>query len=191
MNELEMYSKALMLATEAHMYQTRKDKKTPYISHPIAVANVVRDQGYDVRYQTVAFLHDVLEDTDHTEEEIRFFGEDILEAVKLLTRPEGADESEYVARILENHMAAVVKNADKICNLWDAMYEGVPGEKRADKVRDFVEKYLTKTRTYYTGKFSRALDISISKVEYALKEELIRERKHPDFSREEMKLYID
>ena len=78
-----LFSQALAFAAEKHKRQTRRDKITPYIYHPIRVAELVRDAGYGVRYQVVALLHDVLEDTKTTDEEIMAFGEDIYEAVKL------------------------------------------------------------------------------------------------------------
>ena len=64
--------------------------------------------------QIAAILHDTLEDTDATEADIKEFGDDVLEAVKLVTRAKGADETEYVKNILKNNMAATVKNADRI-----------------------------------------------------------------------------
>ena len=178
--------KAVDYAVKAHEGQTRKRSDVPYIYHPIAVAGLVRDAGYDQRYQTVAVLHDVLEDTETDEEELVVFGEDILEAVKLLTRPEGADEAKYVAKILQNPIARVVKNADKICNLWDAMYEGTPGEKRTKKVRSFAEKYIKKSEDFYKGRFSKALDDSIERAHILLSEDIVSERQYPSYSREEM-----
>jgi len=186
--DYEIFAAALSLAAVRHRDQTRKDKVTPYIYHPIAVAGLVKDAGYDLRYQTVAVLHDVLEDTETEEEEIEVFGEDILEAVKLLTRPEGADEAKYVARILQNPMARVVKNADKICNLWDAMYEGTPGEMRTKKVRFFVEKYVRKSEDFYKGRFSKALDDSIERAHLLLSEDIVAERRYPSYSIEDMRV---
>lgn len=184
--DYELFAAALSFAAVRHGGQTRKDKVTPYIYHPIAVAGLVRDAGYDLRYQTVAVLHDVLEDTETDEEELVVFGEDILEAVKLLTRLEGADEAKYVAKILQNPIARVVKNADKICNLWDAMYEGTPGEKRTKKARSFAEKYIKKSEDFYKGRFSKALDDSIERAHLLLSEDIVSERQYPSYSREEM-----
>ena len=84
MSEHELFAKALVFATEKHAGQTRQDG-SPYIYHPIKVAELLKDTGYDLRYQIAGILHDVLEDTDATEEEVRAFGEDVLEAVKLVT----------------------------------------------------------------------------------------------------------
>ena len=113
---------------------------------------MVRDAGYDIKYQIVAVLHDTLEDTDATIEEIRTFGEDVLEAVSLLTRPEGIHEEEYVSAVLENKMATVVKNADKIHNMQDVL--------KCD-AKEWAKRYAQKVNQYYRGKFSRELDGTI------------------------------
>ena len=114
------FAEAIALAANAHKAQLRKDRATPYICHPLQVAEYVKRFGGDLKCQIVAILHDTLEDTSVTEDDIRYFGEDVLEAVKLLTR-HGNDEEAYVTAILGNHMAATVKNADKICNMLDVI----------------------------------------------------------------------
>ena len=121
MNKEEKLTKAIIFATIKHANQKRKDG-TPYIYHPLAVAELLKKYGYDVDYQIAAVLHDVLEDTDTTEDEVKEFGMPVYEAVKLVTRPDGMDEAEYVRRILENPMAAAVKNADKIHNLYEIAF---------------------------------------------------------------------
>lgn len=118
MNKEKKLAKAIAFAAEKHVNQKRKDG-TPYIFHPLAVAELLKRYGYDIDYQVAGILHDELEDTDATDDEVRAFGEDIYEAVKLVTRPKGADEAEYVKNILGNRMAAAVKNADKIHNMCD------------------------------------------------------------------------
>ena len=152
--EQYLFNEAVAYAARKHVGQTRKDG-TPYIYHPLKVAELVKEAGYDLKYQIAAVLHDTLEDTDATEDEIGKFGEDVLEAVRLVTRPEGMDEAEYVAKILENHMASAVKNADKIHNMIDLRTCGNP---------EWAKRYTQKVRKYYDGKFSAALDIVISDI---------------------------
>ncbi len=159
MKSTDMLAKAIAFAADKHKEQTRKDG-TPYIYHPLHVAELVKNAGFDMRYQVVAVLHDVLEDTDATEDEVLIFGEDILEAVKLLTRPEGAKEEDYVAAILENPMATVVKNADKINNIQDTTH--CPD-------RAWGKRYVEKVKLYYGGKFSEQLDAALSEAAENLK----------------------
>lgn len=180
MNENELFARAIGFASLKHKDQVRKDG-TPYIYHPLKVAELVKDAGFGLDYQMVALLHDVLEDTDATEDEVRVFGEDVLEAVKLLTRPEGADEAEYVAAILQNHMAAVVKNADKIHNMWDVGF--------CDD-REWGKRYVKKVKKYYEGKFSYALDDAIGNAEMALAAHNSN-RKWLYYSAEKMKLNME
>lgn len=160
MTKHELFAKALSFAAEKHTGQTRRDG-SPYIYHPIKVAELLKDAGYDLKYQMAGLLHDVLEDTNATEDELRVFGEDVLAAVKLVTRPDGMDEEEYVAAIMENRMAIAVKNADKIHNMKDVITA-------PDK--EWAKQYVQKVKKYYAGKFSTALDELISCAEKMLDE---------------------
>ena len=93
---------ALEFATEKHKGQKRVGGKD-YITHPLAVCEIVKSQGFGESYQITALFHDLLEDTDATEEEILRYGSpEILEAVKLLTKVNGYDMSEYINSIKKN-----------------------------------------------------------------------------------------
>ena len=184
MNKEEKLAKAIAFAAEKHANQKRKDG-TPYIFHPLTVAELLNRYGYDIDYQVAGVLHDVLEDTDATDEEVRAFGEDVYKAVKLVTRPKGADEAEYVKNILTNHMAAAVKNADKIHNMYDIV---------TTNSKSAIVSYAKKVEKYYEGKFSYALDKAIGDALYEstfcdIKKEV--RCRIPDYTMEEMKLYSD
>ena len=82
----ESYRLALEFAKAKHKGQKRIGGDD-YITHPIAVSQIVKNQGFDEIYQIAALFHDLLEDTDATEEEILKYGNrQILEAVNLLTK---------------------------------------------------------------------------------------------------------
>lgn len=80
---------AFELAREAHAPQVRKTGE-PYILHPIAVASIAAEELHlDVNSVIAAFLHDVVEDTDHPLEEIQSrFGDDVAFLVNVLTKKE-------------------------------------------------------------------------------------------------------
>lgn len=189
MNKEERLTKAIIFAATKHANQKRKDG-TPYIYHPLAVAELLKKYGYDIDYQITAVLHDVLEDTDATEDEVKEFGIPVYEAVKLVTRPDGMNETEYVRKILENPMAAAVKNADKIHNLYEIAF--------SDNKRE-IARYTRKAEIYYEGKFSQALDEAIAKSTYMshfcderkeYKESIMR-KGVPNFTQKEMRLFSE
>ena len=96
------------LAAYAHAGQLDKAGR-PYIDHPRAVAAGVET---DLE-KTVAYLHDVLEDTFVTESTIRnLFGDTVADAVAALTRRPEEDYEDYVRRLGENPLARRVKLAD-------------------------------------------------------------------------------
>ena len=110
----DLYERAHAFATQKHSGQLRKDG-LPYITHPEAIASNFDDSVEKV----VAILHDVLEDTDATEEDLRELGctDDMLEALRLLTHRNGVPYMEYVKAAAANPIARTVKLADLRHNL--------------------------------------------------------------------------
>lgn len=148
-SEAEKLSKAIELAANKHSKQIRKNN-TPYIYHPIKVSMILAEEGYDVRYQIAGIFHDMLEDTDVTEVELRAFCDDeMMEAIKLVTKEKGYKEEEYINRILKHPMAKAVKNADRIDNLRDLSNQSDPS---------FTRKYMKETEEFFYGRFSEKLD---------------------------------
>lgn len=147
---------AIVFASLKHAGQKRKDG-SPYIYHPLHVAEMLKNSGYGINYQIAGILHDVLEDTDATEQEVAVFGDDVLNAVRLVTRPDGMDELLYVDNILKDPIATAVKNADKIHNLQEAVFSG-PMDGKSKKACRFARMYVKKADKYYRGKFSQLLD---------------------------------
>ena len=78
----ERYSKALEFAKEAHKGTVRKTSDTPYITHPIEVAESVAQMSSDEDVIIAALLHDVVEDTAYTLEDIsKMFGDKVAALV--------------------------------------------------------------------------------------------------------------
>ena len=101
--------KAMKLCFKAHKDQVDKSGM-PYVFHPFHVAEQMTDEATTI----VALLHDVVEDTDYTLEDIAAegFGEDILKAVALMTHEDDIPYLDYVAKLKENPIARAVKLAD-------------------------------------------------------------------------------
>lgn len=111
-----------LLAYDAHFGQFRRDGITPYINHPKAVADRVK--GDDIS-EAVAWLHDVLEDTDYTVADLRakLVPDNVIAAVELMTHPHGEPYEDYLKRIKTNPLATKVKIADMLANLSDSPTE--------------------------------------------------------------------
>lgn len=101
--------KALRLCFEAHKGQVDKSGM-PYVFHPFHLAEQMKDENSTV----VALLHDVVEDTNLTFDDLRAFGfeNDIMEALMLLTHEDDIPYLTYVAAIKRNPIARAVKLAD-------------------------------------------------------------------------------
>ena len=105
----ELTKKALKLCFEAHKEQVDKSGM-PYVFHPFHLAEQMTEEATTV----VALLHDVVEDTDISFEnlEIQGFSDEILNALKLLTHDKSIPYMDYVAEIKKNIIATKVKLAD-------------------------------------------------------------------------------
>jgi len=126
--ELALLFKALAFAAHKHRDQRRKDAEaSPYINHPIALAEVLAGEGdvTDVQVLAAALLHDTIEDTATTAEELRAqFGGRITDMVVEVTDDQKLPKAERKRLQIEraaglSRGAKLVKLADKICNLRD------------------------------------------------------------------------
>ena len=110
---------ARAIATEAHEGQFRRDGVTAYIHHPEAVA--ARVAGDPVA-EAAAWLHDVIEDTDVTADDLMARGipAEVVEIVTLLTHTNGISYERYLSAIAAHPVARRVKIADVITNLSDS-----------------------------------------------------------------------
>ena len=104
----ELTNKAMKIAYRAHHGQVDYNG-IPYIYHPIHLAEEMEDEISCC----AALLHDVVEDTEVTMEELtKEFPADIIEILKLLTHEEGVDYFDYVRAIRGNPIAVKIKLAD-------------------------------------------------------------------------------
>jgi GTP diphosphokinase / guanosine-3',5'-bis(diphosphate) 3'-diphosphatase len=125
---LPLILKALEFAALKHRDQRRKDTvASPYINHPIALANVLCNEGglADEVVLVAAILHDTLEDTQTTPAELRdAFGDRIASIVEEVTDDKNLPKAERKRLQIEHapaisREAKLVKLADKICNVRD------------------------------------------------------------------------
>ena len=157
MEDGERIRLALEFAREKHKGQLRIGG-AEYITHPIAVSEMVKAQGLGEDYQIAALFHDLLEDTDATEEEIvRYGNEKILAAVKLLTKQKGYVMEEYIKAIKQNEIAFAVKAADRLHNLQCALVTDA----------EFKRKYILETVDWYLD-FSPEIKKAVRKVAESL-----------------------
>lgn len=126
MNEEQLEQQVLLaklIATEAHMGQTRWDKTVPYITHPAEVAKRCKNLGYDGHVIATAWLHDVVEDCDISLLDLQKRGvhSTIISAVDAITKRK--DQSEgylaYIKRVRNNPLATIVKCEDLRHNMSD------------------------------------------------------------------------
>ena len=127
-NDLKLLLKALAFAAARHKDQRRKDvDASPYINHPVSLANVLCNEGHvtDIDVICAALLHDTVEDTDTTPEELEAeFGKTIGDIVMEVTDDKSLPKQQRKQAQIEHaagisDKAKLVKLADKIANLRD------------------------------------------------------------------------
>lgn len=138
--------KAIKLCFEAHRNQTDKSG-LPYVFHPFHVAEQMPDEETTI----VALLHDVIEDTAYTIDDLRKMGfsEEVLDALDLMTHDKNVPYMEYVAKISENEIARTVKLADLRHNSDLTRLDEID-----DKARNRIEKYKAAIRLLSESKTS-------------------------------------
>jgi GTP pyrophosphokinase len=125
-SDSELAGAALRFARRAHLGQHRKQTSEQFVEHPIAVARLLRDSGFDDEIIVAAYLHDVVEKTEIGLPEIRErFGPDVAEMVDALSEDEGVDEYAVRKRALRRRVLESGRNpvliyaADRVANMRD------------------------------------------------------------------------
>ena len=148
--DMDLIDRAVEYARNKHINQKRKDG-SPYIIHPLAVAEIVSEIGLDTDAILGALLHDCIEDTDSTFEEISLlFGETVAELVDGVTKLTRADFSTKEEAQMENlrkmFMAmskdirvVLIKIADRLHNMRTMQYQSP--EKQIKKCRETMDIY--------------------------------------------------
>ena len=148
--DFALIDKAVDYANKKHAAQKRKDG-SPYIIHPLAVAQIVTEMGLDMDAIVGALLHDCIEDTDASHEEIeKLFGPTVAELVEGVTKLTRADFSSREQAQMENlrkmFMAmskdirvVLIKIADRLHNIRTMQYQSP--EKQIAKCQETMDIY--------------------------------------------------
>ena len=137
-----MTKKAIALMFEKHKNQVDKSGM-PYVFHPFHVAEQMTDENTTI----VALLHDIIEDTDVTFEDLRKngFSDEVIEALTFLTHDPNINYYDYVERVGENDIARAVKIKDLEHNM-DLSRIDNPTEKEYNRLEKYKKchEYLVK-----------------------------------------------
>lgn len=132
--------KAYEIAKKVHLGQIDKAGED-YIKHPEKVASFVNSDEEKV----VAYLHDVIEDTELTLEDLREYGfsEEVLKAGDVITKKKGQDYQTYLNSVKENKLARVVKLADlrhnsDLTRLMNITEKDIERKEKYQKAIDFL-----------------------------------------------------
>ena len=148
--DMELIDRAVEYANAKHRYQKRKDG-SPYIIHPLAVAQIVAEMGLDSDAILGALLHDCIEDTDASHEDIeKLFGVTVAELVEGVTKLTRANFSTSEQAQMENlrkmFMAmskdirvVLIKIADRLHNMRTMQYQ--TPEKQIKKCKETMDIY--------------------------------------------------
>jgi guanosine-3',5'-bis(diphosphate) 3'-pyrophosphohydrolase len=144
--DVRLLQRAFDVAARCHAGQRRKSGD-PYITHPLAVATILANLGMDTTTLVAALLHDTIEDTDYTLEEIRAeFGDEVallvdgvtkLDAVKLGDAAKAETIRKMVVAMAKDPRVLVIKLADRLHNMRTLTF--LPREKQEQKAKETLE----------------------------------------------------
>lgn len=149
-NDVSLIEKAYFIAKKAHEGQFRFSGE-PYIIHPVSVAIILYNLGMDGESMAAALLHDVVEDTDMTKENIQEeFGEDVANLVEGVTKlgkvpifTKEEQQAENVRKMLmamsQDIRVIIIKLADRIHNMRTLSF--MRPDKRREKAQETLEIY--------------------------------------------------
>ncbi|WP_409179897.1 RelA/SpoT family protein [Amycolatopsis sp. VS8301801F10] len=145
-SDLGQLQRAYDVAEELHREQRRKSGD-PYITHPLAVATILAELGMDTTTLVAALLHDTVEDTGYSLEQLKAdFGDKVgelvdgvtkLDKVKLGTSAEAETIRKMVIAMAKDPRVLVIKLADRLHNMRTMRF--LPPEKQARKARETLE----------------------------------------------------
>lgn len=172
-DSFQLVLEAVSFAARAHHGQTRRDGKTPYVSHPYRVAlTLCRLFGVtDTRTLAAAVLHDIFEDTLRDFEDVEdHFGSEVASFVALLSKdsrlPEALREYAYLAQLKDAPLAVkMIKTADLYDNLQDC--RTAQTDRRA-RLLKFAREWITVFKEAPEPEFRRALDLLKAAVKAAV-----------------------
>ncbi len=188
-DEVELIAKAYEFAKKAHEGQKRLSGE-PYFIHPFATAKILAQSGMDAQTITAGLLHDTLEDTKTTEEEIKKeFGDDILFLIKGVTKlgtlkyrgQERHIESlrKFFIAIANDLRVVIIKFADRLHNLRTLQF--IREEKRHRIALESIDVYAPLANRLGMGKLKGEIEDAAFPYaypeEYKKIEELIKEKK--------------
>ncbi len=143
---LQLLQRAFDVADEKHAHQFRKSGD-PYITHPLAVANILAELGMDTTTLVAALLHDTVEDTGYSLDELtNDFGAEVAHLVDGVTKLDkvnlgAAAEAETIRKMIiamaRDPRVLVIKVADRLHNMRTMRF--LPPEKQAKKARETLE----------------------------------------------------
>ena len=196
--DLDLLRRAYLLSAKMHKGQVRKSGE-PYLTHPMEVANILADLKLDVVSISTGLLHDVVEDTHVTVEEIeQQFGKEIAELVDGLTKIahiENASREERQAETMRKMLLAMVsdirvmlvKLADRLHNM--RTMECMAPHKRAAKAQETLDVYAPIAHRLGMGKIRGELeDLSF---QYLYPDDFLQLKAVVEKRRETLEPYLD
>lgn len=140
---------AMAIAQEAHSGQEYSPGAGYYENHLLPAYEIVRQMGYGAVYQAATLLHDTVEDTDVTLEYLHERGVEarVVRAVDLVSKKARQKRKDYLAGILEDEVAIVVKYADSLANLGNTAL--LLSDMTTEKFRQRLHRYSENVATLF------------------------------------------